>query len=133
MALNMIGEPGICPECRGDTVVPVDVPAAPHMAEALKRKGPLTDVVAMSQDPESRRVLKLHYSRDVTQADRDALCAAHNALPAPDEKDAEIARLREALAYILDGYGLDAPLYEQPDGENDDWIVTRVRAALSPT
>ncbi len=46
------------------------------------------------------------------------------------------AKLREALEYIMDGYGLDAPAYKQPfdelgDQEPDDWIVTTIRAALT--
>ena len=42
-----------------------------------------------------------------------------------------LAEAVEALEYIMDGYGLDPPKYEQPFGDEDDWIVSRVRAALA--
>lgn len=49
---------------------------------------------------------------------------------------AELERLRDALEYIMDGYGLNPPEFKQEeydeDGERiaDDWIVTAIRAAL---
>lgn len=47
---------------------------------------------------------------------------------------AEVERLREALEYILDGFGLDAPDFKI--GADDDelknhlWIINKCRAAL---
>ena len=43
---------------------------------------------------------------------------------------ADIARLREALEYIMDGYGLSPPDFENLPNEGDDWIVAKIRAAL---
>lgn len=54
-----------------------------------------------------------------------------------DVVEAKLAKAVEALEYIMDGYGLDAPDYRQTeydeDGElvPDDWIVSHIRAALA--
>ena len=53
-----------------------------------------------------------------------------------DALQAENARLREAMEYILDGYGLNAPEFKQEEKDEngepvaDDWIVSCIRAAL---
>lgn len=41
--------------------------------------GPLRDIKAMSADIEDKRILRLHFSRDATDADRQAILAAVNA------------------------------------------------------
>lgn len=54
-----------------------------------------------------------------------------------DAAEAKLAKAIEALEYIMDGYGLNAPDYRQQeydeDGEpiQDDWIVSHIRATLA--
>lgn len=43
---------------------------------------------------------------------------------------AERDRLRGAIEYVLDGYGLNGPDYRFQDGEDGDWISDRLVAAL---
>lgn len=54
-----------------------------------------------------------------------------------DAAEAKLAKAVEALEYIMDGYGLDAPDYKQTEYDDDDelieddWIVSRIRATLA--
>lgn len=68
----------------------------------------------------------------------DAIVAAHTIASATADLlqentalRAKLEAMRAALDYIMDGYGLNAPKYEQPEDEEDDWIVSHVRAALA--
>lgn len=72
-----------------------------HAQGAVKPCGPLSAVKAMSADPENRRILKLHFKHDVTDADRQALLDWHNRalIPAPavpDDVTEIVADLRES-------------------------------------
>lgn len=45
----------------------------------------------------------------------------------------ELVALVEAVKYVLDGYGLNAPDYRDINGEHDepDWIVEALRPAIA--
>jgi hypothetical protein len=56
----------------------------------------------------------------------------HTAKAEYDALTADNARLRGAIEYVLDGYGLNAPDFErQPEDDEDNWIVLTLRAALN--
>ena len=70
----------------------------------------------------------------ITQPQHDAL-AAHVAADAAnaraDAAEAQISGARDAIAYVLDGYGLNGPDFNrQPEDDPDDWIVLHLRAAI---
>ena len=50
---------------------------------------------AISADIESKRVLKLHFDHEVTDADREALVAAINAYIANDQADVAQEKINE--------------------------------------
>lgn len=69
-------------------------PAAPVTAR------PLADVVAMSASIESKRVLQLHFNREVTDDDRRRLIEWHNASASPspvDSREDLIAQLTRMI------------------------------------
>lgn len=84
--------------------------------------GPERDICNMSN---------LRFFRDEAAANAALIAAAPTlATIAADALD-EVARLREAIEYVLDGYGLNAPDFKpQPEDDEEDWIVIRLRAAI---
>ena len=103
----------------------------------------------VTQPTDTRREAVDRLCNDVheSKAGRDVRVAVQSALltllaraeAAEAERDAlqaENARLREAMEYIMDGYGLNAPEFKQEEKDEngepvaDDWIVSCIRAAL---
>lgn len=64
-----------------------------------------------------------------------------NRIPATNDEMADMlrgaetaARLRAAIEYVLDGYGLEPPNFERKEWEDEDdvdWIVIHLRDALN--
>lgn len=105
--------------CSGDWQIEVvtrlraALAAAPQPAmQAQGKRGPLSDVRAMSSDPKNRKALILHYKREVTDADRQSLCEWHNAAishaapqPAPEDREALVELIARQLPRSLgNGY-----------------------------
>ena len=81
------------------------------------------DMRPIPNDRTSSPIIALLARAEAAEAERDAL-------------QAENARLREAMEYIMDGYGLNAPEFKQEEKDEngepvaDDWIVSCIRSAL---
>ncbi len=50
-----------------------------------------------------------------------------------EDLTAKCDKLVEAIEYILDGYGLDAPDFKFKDGEEGDWITDHLLDTLRVT
>jgi len=122
-------EYGCCPFCRRDPYEYVDIGVGmERVAVSCCDLG-----IALFQYGDEQLAAEVALRREANDAITAIRARLAAALPAPDEKDAEIARLREALAGIASMTDPDDPdSYRSDDREGClDAAHARARAALT--